>query len=151
MTIQKEKDSSEGTLPDSKPLLFNTKVPAGLITPEFDIACLTVEELREEMNKRRLNAIGSKNQLCERLSEAIQNGETPPQRFTTPVVKKKRPHTRKEPVPEDFSSYEEFLNVWNRWREARDNNNKSVITFYSFCIVIIKFPESHRMFPQSIH
>lgn len=108
------------------PTLTNQDLPAGLITPEFDIAALTVDELREEMNRRGLNASGSKAALCERLTEAIKNGQTVPARLTTPIVKKKRPHTRKEPVREDYQTEEQFQQAWEKWRQARNNNNQSV-------------------------
>ena len=108
------------------PELSNTDLPAGLITPEFDIAALTVEELREEMAMRNLTATGSKAALCDRLTAAIQQGRTPPGRLTTPIIKKKRPHTRKEPKREDYASQEEFEEAYTKWRQARDNNNLSV-------------------------
>ncbi|EGD81273.1 hypothetical protein PTSG_11310 [Salpingoeca rosetta] len=108
------------------PQLTNSQLPAGFVTPEFDIAALTVDELREEMSQRGLLGTGSKAELCDRLSKAILNGETPPHRLTAPIEKKKRPHTRKEPRREDFATEEEFQSVWTRWRQARNNNNKSV-------------------------
>eukprot|EP00043_Microstomoeca_roanoka_P015000 m.149659 g.149659 ORF g.149659 m.149659 type:complete len:199 (-) comp16159_c2_seq2:97-693(-) len=108
------------------PTLTNGQLPAGLITPEFDIAALTVDELREEMTRRQLDASGGKAVLCERLLLAVRNGETPPKRLTAPFSKKKRPHTRKEPSRDEFATEAEYLKVWNRWRSARNNNNKSV-------------------------
>ena len=60
--------------------LSNASLPAGLITPEFDVAALTVDELREEMRHRNGPTQGSKQHLVQRLTEMIANGETEPDR-----------------------------------------------------------------------
>eukprot|EP00730_Choanoeca_flexa_P017405 TRINITY_DN8382_c0_g1_i1.p1 TRINITY_DN8382_c0_g1~~TRINITY_DN8382_c0_g1_i1.p1 ORF type:complete len:283 (+),score=55.09 TRINITY_DN8382_c0_g1_i1:220-1068(+) len=106
--------------------ITNATLPAGLITPEFDIAALTVDELREEMRRRGYPSTGAKTALVDRLQELINNGKTPAHRLTTNVAKRKRPHTRKEPTRDEFSSDAEFRDAWEKWRVARDNNNLSV-------------------------
>lgn len=58
-------------------------LPSGLIVPDFDLAALTVEELRKEMEMRGLDATGSKAALCERLQDLIAKGETPPSRLVS--------------------------------------------------------------------
>eukprot|EP00043_Microstomoeca_roanoka_P010656 m.101118 g.101118 ORF g.101118 m.101118 type:complete len:203 (-) comp14960_c0_seq2:258-866(-) len=106
--------------------LANIQVLSGQVNPEFDISALTVDELREELARRKMEASGSKTVLCERLFKAISSGQTVPKRLSNSLSKKKRPHTRKEPQREDYKTEEEYLKVWHKWRNARNNNNKSV-------------------------
>ena len=63
--------------------ITNATLPAGYITPEFDVASLTVDELREEMRRRGQSSQGSKNSLVQRLQEMIESALTPAQRLVS--------------------------------------------------------------------
>lgn len=41
-------------------------------------------------------------------------------------AQRKRPTSKREPLPEEFSDQEEYDVVWSKWREDRDHNNRSV-------------------------
>merc|ERR1712166_1421284 len=40
--------------------------------------------------------------------------------------KRKRPTSKREPLPDEFSDEEEYDQAWTKWREDRDHNNRSV-------------------------
>ena len=40
--------------------------------------------------------------------------------------KRKRPTSKREPLPDEFSDEEEYNHAWSKWREDRDHNNRSV-------------------------
>ncbi len=42
------------------------------------------------------------------------------------LKKRSRSRTKKQPVPEDFATHDEFLAEWRHWRALRDSNNISV-------------------------
>lgn len=44
----------------------------------------------------------------------------------TAAQRRKRPLSKREPQPDEFSDDNEYSRAWTKWREDRDHNNKSV-------------------------
>eukprot|EP00047_Mylnosiga_fluctuans_P001271 m.219591 g.219591 ORF g.219591 m.219591 type:complete len:305 (+) comp10197_c0_seq1:466-1380(+) len=53
------------------------------------------------------------------------SSEGTPSKGVSPKVRA-RSRTKKQPTPEDYTSYEEYLEDWAHWRALRDSNNMSV-------------------------
>lgn len=95
---------------------------------DFDVAALTVDELREELRLRGLATSGPRAALTTRLLDAIkENEELSLERLSSqPVKKRKRNNNKREPTRDEFDSEEQYQEAWTKWRGTRDNNNESV-------------------------
>lgn len=112
--------SNDGSYPDEDVTVPEVKNEASAVLPES----LTVEELREELKLRQERSGGTKKVLLRRLHRHLKGMRF--QRLSSRAVKRKRPHTRKQPVKADFDKVEDFCLAWGKWRHVRDSNNDSV-------------------------
>lgn len=86
---------------------------------------LTVQQLREELRSRGLTTNGHKPELVARLKTALAKPAAQQTAMST-LRRYKRPKSKREPRREEYDTPEAFHGAWTRWREWRDDNNRSV-------------------------
>lgn len=122
--------SSQPPTPDAE-----TEEDEALHDQETSLQRMTVEALRAELRSRGASASGRKTELQNRLRRLLKRRGAKPvgtrsarrassattaarKEAATPYGKRKRPHTRKEPGRDDFSTEEEYQAAWARDRKS---------------------------------
>ena len=88
-------------------------------------AVLTVQQLREELRARNQTTCGHKPELVARLENELAKPAAL-QTAMSSLRRYKRPQSKREPQRHEFDTEMEFVDAWTRWREWRDDNNRSV-------------------------